>query len=179
MERNTPIEMLHVREDRLCFLALDFYIIIMATIEESFLMFKFYCTDISGTSHIFRGKQLVKGFAELGLKFSHQIDQFAVVEPIILNIRNVALKFPIFLNVKTIKQRARPPNYLIKLKQLVKPCQFLHTHRDTKAVVFLKDAQEYIHTGRSVPVRWGHGDACRNVYMFLLIRRAGSGFTPK
>lgn len=172
--------MLYVREDdRLCFLALYFYIIIMGTIEWPFLMFKFYCSDISATSHVSRDKQMVKGFAELGLKFNYQIDQFAFMEPIILNIRNVALKFPIFLNVKTLKQRARPPNYLTELKQLVKPCQFSHTHTDTKAVVFLKDAQENTQTGRILPVCWGRGDACRNVCVFLLIRWAGSGFTPK
>lgn len=100
MKQNTPIEILHVIEDRLCFLALYFYIIIIHTIEGPFVMFKFYCTDISGTSHVFRDKQTVKIFAELGLKFNHQVEQFGFMEPIILKIRNAALQFPIFLMSK-------------------------------------------------------------------------------
>lgn len=102
MKQNTPIEMLYVREDRLCFLALYFYIIIIHTIEGPFVMFKFYCTDISGTSHVFRDKQTVKIFAELGLKFNHQVEQFGFMEPNILNIRNAALVSH-FFNVKTLK----------------------------------------------------------------------------
>lgn len=82
MKRNTCIEMLYVRGDRLYFLALCFHIVIMGTVEGLFVMFKFYCTDISGTSHVVRGKQMVKSFAELGLKFNHQVEQFTFMEPI-------------------------------------------------------------------------------------------------
>lgn len=76
----------------------------MDTMEGLFLMFKFYCTDISGTNSVFRCKQKVKGFVKPGLKFDHQVDQFAFMEPIILNVRNVALKFPLFFfYIKTLK----------------------------------------------------------------------------
>lgn len=89
--------MSYVREDRLCFLAEYFYIIIMGTIGRPLDMYKFYCTDITGTSHLFRGKQMVKSFAELGLKFDHQAEQFAFMKPMILKpIRNAAVQFPIF-----------------------------------------------------------------------------------
>lgn len=86
----------YVREDRLCFLALYFYMIIMSTIGRPLDTHKFYCIDISGTSHLFRGKQMVKSFAELGLKFDHQAEQFAFMKLIILKIRNDAMQLPIF-----------------------------------------------------------------------------------
>jgi len=40
---------------------------------------------------------MVKSFAELGLQFSHQVEQFAFLEPIVLKIRNAALQFLFFI----------------------------------------------------------------------------------
>lgn len=137
----------------------------MGTVEGLFLMLKFYCTHISGTNSVFRRKQKAKGFVKSGLEFDHQTDQFAFMEPIILNVRNVALNVPFFFYIKTLKQKVRLSNNLIELKQLVKPHLFSHAHTDTKAVDFLEDSQECIHTGRSVPVHQGCGDVCKNVHV--------------